>query len=299
MERSFNYAIVQLEANPSRGELLNVGIVVFDDQSVDVYPAKNLEKIRAISAALDAQVVVQAIDNLKFADKILQLEGIKSPEEKREALMQFSPLKLSCLGRFCAEGTTSYDQEVKRLVTQLVDPEPAARRTLAKPRSRLLSSIRSAFKAERILASKEESIDSHRVVLNEQLAEGLNADMLLKNGAMHVMQAVDASHSERARSAIQEIGISALVFEQARIRFGQYETRPRLVYTANSTLEKLIEPALKVAEHQGAQLINWESKDDRTRFVLEISSLAEPNTPQKRVNFRSVHVSTHEVRKLN
>lgn len=299
MDRCFNYAVVQLEAHPIRDERLNVGIVVFDHDTVDVFPARNLEKIRAISAAVDVQCVSQAIENLKSADALLINEGLRRAEDRCKALADFSALKFSGLGRFSAGDATSYHSEVSRLIWSLVEPEPAVRRVASRPRSRLLSAVKYAFRAERILAAKGETLESHRVVLNEKLAEGLNADMLLKNGAMHVMQTVDASHSEKARTAIQEIGISSLVFEQARIFYGENETRPRLVYSANSSLEKLIEPALLVAAHQGAQLINWESKDDRTSFIVEISMLAEASVPQKRANFGAVNVSHRHNHSLN
>lgn len=154
-----------------------------------------------------------------------------------------------------------------------------------------MTSLKAAFRDEKVLAKKGEGLDSHRIVANEPLAEGLTADLALRNGAMHIVQTVDASNTERARKAIQEIGISALVFEQARIRYDNMETRPRLVYSANSQMESSISAALNVAEHQGADLINWESRDDRTRFVVDLSSLAEPTIKQSRANFGSINAS--------
>jgi hypothetical protein len=244
-------------------------------------------------------MVSQSLENLKDVDSFLLSEGMKEPEDRRTALASFSALKFSHLGKFSASDESTYRREIDRLIVNLVEPEPAADRGVRKPRSRLLSSIKQAFRAERILAAKGENLESHRVVLNEQLAEGLNADMILKNGAMHVMQTVDASHSEKSKRAIQEIGMSALVFEQARICFGDAGTKPRLVYSANSALEKMIWPSLLVAEHQGAQLINWQSKDDRTGFIVDISSLAEVSVPQRRVNFGPVNASIIPHRYIN
>ena len=116
---------------------------------------------------------------------------------------------------------------------------------------------------------------------------------------MHVVQTVDASNSERARKAIQEIGVSALVFEQARIEFGPEHTSPRLIFAASNQLEKSLMPALHAAEHQGAELINWESQQDRTRFVVDMSSLAEPTSGQKKADFGSVNASDRSYRQLN
>lgn len=299
MDRCFNYAIAQLETNPSRGERLNVGLVVFRRDSVDVFPAQNLTKIRAISSAIDPQAVVQALENIKFADSMAIEDGLTSPLDRRTAILGFSSLSLSTLGSFTAVDASTYQSQIRRLALSLIEPEFVVKKFTTSPRTRLLSSIRSAFKAERVLAKKDEGIDSHRVVMNEKLAEGLHADMVLKNGAMHIMQTVDASHSERAKSAIQEIGISSLVFEQARIQFGESSVKPRLIYRAGTLLEGAISPALIVAEHQGAQLINWESVDDRNKFIVDISSLAEVDSDQRRVNFGSIHASSLDVKKLN
>jgi hypothetical protein len=294
MSHSYDYAIARLEANPSRGERLNLAIVVFDANGLTVHAGRNLEKIRAISSALDRSVIEQALSNLPVLDMNLREGDSLSLDKRLAALNDLSAVILSEPGRFFATTADMYDSTIQRLVTQLVEPEPAPPKKSKQKRSRLLTAVKTAFRTEKILARKGESLESHRVVLNEQLAEGLNADMLIINGAMHVVQTVDASHSERARGAIQDIGISALVFEQARIKYGPDDTKPRLVYSASAQLENSIGPALHAAEHQGADLINWESRDDRTRFIVDMSSLAEPTEPQKRVDFGQVVASARK-----
>lgn len=297
MSRSFNYAVAQLTANPVRGERLNLAIVVFDRDRLTVHSARNLEKVRAISAALDKSVLEQSLANLALLDGILRNEGRLSPEDRLSGLQELSSLTFTGVGQFFAADASAYDAAVGNLLTHLVEPEIAPRRARPEKKTKLLTSIKAAFRDEKILARKGEGIDSHRVVANEELAEGLNADLLLKNGAMHVVQTVDASQIERARKAIQEIGIAALVFEQAKISFGNLSTKPRLVYSASSTLESSISPALRAAEHQGARLINWESRDDRVKFIVDISSLADPIEPQTRVDFGKINAST--VKRLN
>lgn len=297
MNPSYKYVIAQLAANPVRGERLNLAIVVFDDDRLTVHAARNLEKVRVISAAIDREMVEQSLRNLEVLDEILRREGKQGVEQRLQGLDEMSPLRFSTFGQFSAPDADAYSGAVNRLVSQLVEPEPAPLRKRPAKKTRLLTSVKSAFRAENVLARKGEGIDSHRVVANEELAEGLNADLLLKNGAMHVVQTVDASQSDRARRAIQEIGISALVFEQARIKFGEVSTRPRLVYSASGSMEQSISAALHAAEHQGADLINWESRDDRVRFIIDLSSLAEPTEAQQRAKFGAVNASN--LRKLN
>lgn len=299
MSHSYNYVIAQLEANPVRGERLNVGLIVFNPDGLSVYAARNLEKVRAISAAIDRGMVEQALGNLTVLYKNLLSDDFESVNDRVDALRRISPVTFSTPGKFFADSTESYDNSVHRLLEQLVEPEPPRQTAKRERKSALLSAIKNAFRSEKILAKKGENIDSHRVLVNKELAEGLNADLLLKNGSMHVTQTVDASHIDRARRAIQEIGISSLVFEQAKINFGLNCTVPRLVYSANAQLESAISPALHAAEHQGAELINWESRDDRIRFIVEMSSLAEPDSNQSKVNFGRVNASPKNFRDLN
>jgi len=291
MSPSYKYAIAQLAANPIRGERLNLAIIVFDKDRLTVHSARNLEKVRAISAAIERGMVEQSLHNLETLDEMLRNEGLQEIEDRLKGLTEMSSLCFSSVGQFFAPDADAYGTSINRLLGQLVEPEPAPLKSRTAKRTKLLTSVKSAFRAEKILARKGESVDSHRVVPNQELAEGLSADLLLKNGVFHVVQTVDASQSERARKAIQEIGISALVFEQARIKFGENGTKPRLVYSATVSMENSISPALHAAEHQGADLINWDSRDDRTKFIIDISSLAEPAEAQQRVKFGSVHAS--------
>jgi hypothetical protein len=121
-------------------------------------------------------------------------------------------------------------------------------------------------------------------VTGYQLEEGLVADMVLQNGAMHVIETIDATGEDGSiRRAIGEIGIAALVLERARMKFGEANTKARLVYNASSALEAIALPSLEAAAHQGAELINWASGNDRVRFVHSLASLATPIERKRRV----------------
>lgn len=299
MGRSYNYVIAQLEANPMRGERLNVAIVVFDNDRLNVHRARNLDKLRAISGALNTNVVEQALANLCVTDSGVIEDAPIDTAERLNALQTLSPFSFSALGQFFSESPETYEHTISRLLTQLVEPEPTPKPSKPLRRSRLIGALKAAFRAERILAEKGEGIDSHRILAHEPLADGLNADFLLMNGAMHVVQAVDAGATENIRKAVQEIGVSSLVFEQAKMNFGQSRSRCRLVYSASAAIEKSIAPALLAAEHQGAEIINWQSRDQKTKFIVEMSALAEPTDNQSRTNFGKINASIRDPKTIN
>ena len=276
MSRSYKYALVQFAANRLRDERLNLALIIFRDSELDVRIPKSLEKIKAISAAVDVGVVRASVEQLSEVYSYICASGRVEPEDGVKELALLSALELSPLGEFFASSSHQYEVCARRLLATLVDPEPAPSPPLRPRSSKLLSDVRSAFKAERILALKGESLENHRILTNYKIAEGLPADFLLKNGSMHVVQTVDASSISAPKRTIQSIAMSALVFESAKMSFGERNTNSNLIYRASSEFEFLISPALDAAEHQGARLINWESRDDRVKFIVNISSLAEP-----------------------
>lgn len=300
MARSYSFCVVQFPAHPLREERLNLALAIFDRTTLDVRPARRLDKLRALSAALDLDAVRDSVCRLADLDAYIRSGGVFEPEARREQLGSFAAFQFSQLGTFVAPDSDAYEVQVSELLKRLVEPEPAPAPVENKRPTRLLRTLKKALRSERILARKGEGLEAHRVVSNHQIAEGLSADLLLKNGAFHVVEAVDAVSDETSlRRMIADVAISALVFEQARMTFGEQQTYSQLVYRASSSVEGVLSPSLHAAEHQGAQLVNWESMDDQRRFLTYLTSLAEPFTRGDRQIAPHVHASTQHKLSLN
>lgn len=285
MDRSYKFAIVRFAPDDIRGERLNIGVVIIGDESLDVRPSRRLEKVKAISAALDCDVLRNLLDNLKGVDEQGRGSGFASLQERIDNLSRIGPLSLSQIGTFVAEDSTAYEERVASILNRFVEPEPAPVRPRRK-KTRLLTQIRRVFQRERVLARRDEGLDSHRIVSDYPLDEGLVADLVLRNSAYHVVETVDASGDEHSfRKTISEIAVSALVIERARMRFGESAIKARLVYTASSVVEKAAQPSLEAAANQGAELVNWASDDDRSRFVHSLSILATPFERNRKMKF--------------
>jgi hypothetical protein len=275
MAHCYKFAIVRLAPDETRDERINIGAVVMSETGLDVRISRRLERARALSAALDVGMLRDLIENLRGLDARLRDAG--TDEAGRfEMLSRIGPLTLSASGSFSAEDHAAYESRVESIFKAMVDPEPQLPRFREK-RSKLLTQVKSVFKQERVLAKKDEKLDSHRIVSGFELDEGLVADFVLRNGALHVIETVDASGDEDTlRKAISEIAVAALILERARMKFGENETKARVVYSASSGLEKVAMPSLEAAKHQGAEITNWASAEDRLRFVHSLTSLATP-----------------------
>ncbi|WP_441237105.1 DUF3037 domain-containing protein [Bradyrhizobium sp. 930_D9_N1_4] len=281
MAHSYSFAIIRLGTTDARDERLNVGVVVFDRQGLDVRVGRRVEKVRALSAGVEVDTLRELVANLSAMDERLHGGGDVDVNDRHADLKALGPLSLSPLGTFVAEHASEYEDRVKSILSAMVDVEPAPR-IVREKRSKLLTQVKRVFKEQRVMAKRDEDLSSHRILTAFELDDGLVADLVLKNGAMHVVETVDAtSEEETVRRAIAEVAVSAIVLERARMRFGKDNTKARLVYSASANLEKAARPSLEAVQNQGAELINWESSDDRGKFIHSMAMLATP-IPTKR-----------------
>jgi Protein of unknown function (DUF3037) len=282
MPQQFDFAILQLAPDRSRNERLNVATLVFRDDGLDVRISNRLDKVRALSAAINTESLRTLIGNFVRLDDISRAEGLLSVEERISMLSGTGPVAFTGIGSFEANSSSVYESRIIGIMQSLVEPEPAPIRVKPK-RTKLLSVVKSSFRRERVLAKKGEILDSHRFIQNYKLAEGLIADLVLKNGAMHVVETVDFSGDDvTVKRAISDVAVSALVLEQARMNYGIDGTRSKLVYDASSALEAVLTPSLEAAHHQGTELINWASQNARDNFIDKLSALAIPFEEPKR-----------------
>ena len=299
MVRSYRYSLVRIGAQAPRDERLNLGIAVLEENGIDVRLPKSLHKLQALSAALNEESVRSAAENLASTDDYVRTQAT-SENERLNLLTEFSPFSFSSPGLFYAHSPETYEIEISNLLRRLIEPEPAPPKAQVAKSSPLLSMVKQAFRHERVLAKKGEDLTAHRIVAGLQLAEGLSADLVLRNGSMHVIETVDAAKPDISlKKVISDIAVSALTIEQARIVFGETETKGKLVYQASSATEAVAKPALEAAEHLHIELINWASRDDQIRFITTISSLAVPLKRKANKGDMHIHASTQHKFNLN
>lgn len=299
MGRDFEYAVVQF-VDRERDERLNAGLAIFSNRGLDLRLPKRLDKMRALSAALDLEGLRTAISNLTEFDRMLVSDGTVVVKDRIRLLAELSTFVITEPCRFVANSAASYEELASQLLKALVEPEPA-RAKIVRKRTRLVSVFKQALRRERLLARPGEDLSAHRVLSNVQIAEGLAADFVLQNGAMHVIETVDASEDDFSpRRIVSDIAISALVLEQSRMTYGERQTTTRIVYDASASAERVAMPSLYAAAHQGAELINWASQDDRNKLLVLLSTLAVPTERRAgKGEVANFHASTQHRLKLN
>lgn len=276
MDRSYRFSILRLSPGGVRDERINIGTAIFSENGVDVRLPTRLDKIRVISAALDQSAIRDIAEAINDRDVESVSAGIIDADARVRAIGQLGPISLSETGTFVCDDQREYEARVTAIFQSIIDPEPAPKVVRSK-RSRLLTELKKALRSQRVLARRDEDIKSHRIVSDYELAEGLVADLALKNGAIHIVETVDVSvEATTVRKAVADIAVSALVLEQARINFGEQGAKTRLVYNAQPTIESAAQSCLDAAAHQGAELINWASTGDQIKLITTLTSLATP-----------------------
>jgi hypothetical protein len=91
MAPSYKFAIVRLSPNDARDERLNIGIVIFSDAGVDVRVARRIDKVRAMSAAVDPETISHLLSNLTSLDGTLRDGGIEDIEARHAQLGELGP----------------------------------------------------------------------------------------------------------------------------------------------------------------------------------------------------------------
>ena len=101
MARSYKFVVLNFASHPLRGEKLNVGLVIESDQGLEVRCPPHLEKLRAISAALDIDGIKQDLHQLPST--MAKLGTVKLLNESfAKAVADWSPFSVAHSGEFDA-----------------------------------------------------------------------------------------------------------------------------------------------------------------------------------------------------
>ncbi|HWV61499.1 MAG TPA: DUF3037 domain-containing protein, partial [Sphingopyxis sp.] len=105
MNHSSKFSVIQFVAHPIRNERINVGIVIFSDDGIDVRISKRLERVRSLSAAIDIDQIRQSIIGLREIDAHARSTGCFSENERLESFSSFSSFEFSPMGAFDARSS--------------------------------------------------------------------------------------------------------------------------------------------------------------------------------------------------
>lgn len=267
MERTYSFAIVRVSPDPRRGELVNIGIAVFLPGKLDVRILVSLAKVEALHGELDLSQLHALPQRLSAL-----AAGRRSVAERHALIRSVGMVELSGLGQFRARDTSEYEQQVGDLLTRLVRPTVASRRADTAP-TRLHARVRQIIKEAKILGKAGDQLDAHKIVPHYPLApgKGLYADFAGMNSRFHVTETIDFRVDRGIQGPkFNESAKAAFVLRESQ---KQFNTSKRvLLYAASHEIELQVRPHLNLLEEFATDFVNFESAQDRARFVGDLAA---------------------------
>lgn len=275
MARSYDFAVVRMAPDPARGEALNVGIMVFQPERVDLVFGEVLTRARHFYPSADQELLDEA------ASLFARLDLPNFPtEERHRALSRIGLFELSDLGCFSVEDDRpeTYQANVARLLAMFTGRRGQSKRQ-KKGVPRLTTAVRNLFRQEKVLATAGDAaaIGSHKIVPEWPIPTrpSLKADLALKNRIMRVCEIVELKleHDGPPPASLFE-GVVTLDVAQQEVKAEQRV----LAYRAFGPTAR-IDEALAIAHMHATKLVNWDAPRERDDFVNEWIDAANSADP--------------------
>jgi hypothetical protein len=271
MPHCFEYAVLRVIPDPRRGECVNIGLVVFLEDRLDVRILPSLAKLTALDGGID-QAYIRDLPTMLHE----LTNGHEDVNFRHSLLQRLGIVTVSSLGDFELQSNSDYDRLVDQLMKGLVTPVPPAREVLAN-NTRLTTSLKAKFRTQNILGQDIKDIAKHLVVPNYPIDEdeGLYADFVLKNGAYHVTETADlradsASRQDRFKVA----SVTAIKLDKAKQSFGK-KTKRFVVFASKSAAG--IQQQINLMGDYSDYIYNLESKSDMAAYMNHMMAAATAN----------------------
>jgi hypothetical protein len=265
----FKYAILTAIPDQRRGERVNIGLVVFLHDQLDIR-FSDLSKVAAIAGGGNWG---------EYADKVAErLRKRFATNRDHAEFMRLSGvseriIRLSEVAWFSAPDEMSYEARVSSILDTLVKKPRPETRTRS---SRINTEMAMEFKRARVLAGPRESIEDRKVVRDFYVSEEeeLRADFAVKNGVIHATATLDL---RKAAVHLSYATLPALILDKAAKTFGN-ETKRFGVYAAQQSTLPQFRPHLRILSDYADKVYNWLDPDDRRAYTRVI--FAALNNPR-------------------
>jgi len=189
MNSTYHYTVLRLSPHRTRGEVINVGVVLFQaEQEPCVIIMATLNKLRALDASWNTARLLAWTKNIKTI-----LASQRGPAHQLKALERFGFCEAEAVGMFTAETDGDLQQQLTAIKTAYVANKAGAEPAKRERRTRLQTSMREQFSKMHVLGHNTEDLANHLVVPNLPVPNqpDLKNDFVYKNGVYRITQTID------------------------------------------------------------------------------------------------------------
>ena len=189
MKQRFHYVVLRLKTNDLRNEIINVGIILFDDSlKPAVITMAPLNKLRAIDKSWDAARLSQW--TLRVHDVV---EMAKDAKEILYTLDRFGYCDKKAVGMFMASSQKEVAENIAEIKRVYVTNKSGVEKPQKEKKSKLQILLKEQFECMDVLGKTVDDLEKHLVVPNVQVPEhpSLKSDFVFKNGIYRITQTID------------------------------------------------------------------------------------------------------------
>jgi hypothetical protein len=266
---TYPFALIRAVPDLRRGETVNIGLVVFLPDRVDVRLLASLHKLRAIDPRVDIRALESLPDDMRAA-----CQHAADVETRHALLSGMATVTMSDLGYFrCL--AQDYEEEVSAIERDLVSPPVKPRQQ--SPGSRLVQTMKTQFTQMRLLASQVGEVDQHKVVAHFPVSaeQNLYADFVIRNSVWHVTETLDLRvRPESVRSTkFKQACEKAITLDQAdkHLKGG---LSPLVVIAADDATLELAQPHINMLSGYTDHIYNYMDRDERAAYFERIEAAA-------------------------
>lgn len=257
MANSYKYAVLEAIPDPRKGERVNIGIVVFLPDRIDV-------RFRAAAPKLRALAGRGWEPDLEFIRRrwIEHFDASKNPNETVSVFQLEDWLRFSELAPIFTTEGAEYEKSVQQILAALVDIPKGPRKAKG---TRIKTEITKELNNQKLLAGAEDGLVSHKVVRDYAISveEELYADFALQNGVFHCISALDL---RKDTTKIDEAALKAIVLDKADKEHKDAKTIG--IIAMEPDMKDQFKPHVELlGDYSKNGLFNWLILSERKRFL--------------------------------
>lgn len=219
MSTTYSYVVLRLAVEKIRGEVINVGIALFNEQQQpQSIIMATLNKLRAIDATWDTARLNAWRTNI---DTILK--RYDGPRSAIDALGRFGFCEPDAVGMFHADTQDDLKQQLTTIKRTYISNKTTEDKPVREKRTRLQTLMRDQFKRMQIFGNEAGDVQNHLVVANLPVPgyDEFKNDFVYKNGVYRLTQTIDYNVSaDSVHNKLMEACLKSTAAELAANAYG-------------------------------------------------------------------------------
>lgn len=265
MNTTYHYVVLRLAPDPMRGEVINVGIVLFHDgEPPRIIMMATLNKLRAIDASWDTPRLAEWTQNIQAI--LTHRPGVRA---QVDALGMFGFCETDAVGSFMAATADELQTSIRAIRAQYVANKSAEDKPKREKRTRLQTALREQFKKMRVLGTAATDLAEHLVVPNVPVPgyDELKSDFVYKNGVYRITQTLDYNVApDSMHNKLLEACMKSTAGDLAAQAYGS-DTMRLAVVDVPEALADAADPHIDLLLARGFQIFHFDDKASMASYI--------------------------------